>query len=174
MLDFAIWLQHVATHKFSLLWRLHRVHHADLDIDVTTALRFHPIEIALSMLYKILWVLILGPAAFAVILFEVILNGCAMFNHANLRLPSRLDSVLRTLIVTPAMHHIHHSILPEEHHSILASTIDLGSPVRNLCLGSKNENGDITIGLPDYQGKEPTQLCYSLMMPFQDETKDTG
>ncbi len=90
-LDFALWLQHLASHKLSLLWRLHQMHHADVDIDVTTAIRFHPIEIGLSMLWKIVWVLVLGASPLAVLLFEVILNGAAMFNHANVALPAWLD-----------------------------------------------------------------------------------
>lgn len=89
VLDFAIWLQHLITHKVPLLWRLHRVHHADRDMDVTTAVRFHPVEIALSMLLKIGLVYLLGPSALAVVLFEILLNGTALFNHANLRLPPR-------------------------------------------------------------------------------------
>ena len=115
VLDFAIWFQHLASHKVPLLWRLHRVHHADRDIDVTTALRFHPVEIALSMLYKVAWVLVLGPSELAVILFEIILSCCAMFNHANLDLPRWLDRALRTLVVTPDMHLVHHSVRRAEH-----------------------------------------------------------
>jgi len=117
VLDFALWLQHVMSHKLPVLWRLHQMHHADVDIDVTTAIRFHPLEIALSMLWKIIWVLALGPSAVAVILFEVLLNGCAMFNHANLALPGWLDRVLRTVIVTPDMHRVHHSVIQREHDS---------------------------------------------------------
>ncbi|MCK4712969.1 MAG: sterol desaturase family protein, partial [Marinosulfonomonas sp.] len=93
-LDFAIWLQHLITHKIPILWRLHRVHHADRDIDVTTAIRFHPVEIALSMLLKIGLVYLLGPAGLAVILFEIILNSTAMFNHANIKLPLGVDRIV--------------------------------------------------------------------------------
>jgi sterol desaturase/sphingolipid hydroxylase (fatty acid hydroxylase superfamily) len=115
VLDFAIWLQHVAFHKVPILWRVHQMHHADVDFDVTTALRFHPIETGLSMLYKVVWVLALGAAPVAVVLFEVILNGCAMFNHANINLPPWLDRALRQVLVTPDMHRVHHSIERREH-----------------------------------------------------------
>ena len=115
MLDLAIWFQHLASHKVPIFWRLHQVHHADRDIDVTTAVRFHPVEIALSMLWKIAVVVPLGAAPFAVFLFEVILNACAMFNHANIALPAWLDRVLRLFIVTPDMHRVHHSVLRSEH-----------------------------------------------------------
>ena len=101
ILDFIIWAQHLITHKVPILWRLHRVHHADVDMDVTTAIRFHPIEIGLSMLIKIGAVYLLGPAALAVILFEIILNGTAMFNHANIRLPLWLDAIVRRVLVPP-------------------------------------------------------------------------
>ena len=100
--DFAIWAQHLITHKVPVLWRFHRVHHADRDIDVSTAIRFHPVEIALSMLLKIGLVYLLGPPALGVILFEIVLNGTAMFNHANMRLPLGLDALLRKLMVTPS------------------------------------------------------------------------
>ena len=109
LLDLLIWVQHVAFHKVPVLWRLHRMHHADVDIDVTTGARFHPVEILLSLLIKLGAVALLGAPAAAVVLFEVLLNGTAMFNHANLALPRGLDRVLRLLVVTPDMHRIHHS-----------------------------------------------------------------
>ncbi|MFQ5625228.1 MAG: sterol desaturase family protein, partial [Methyloligellaceae bacterium] len=115
VLDMAIYGQHVASHKIPLLWRLHKVHHTDVDFDVTTAIRFHPVEIALSMLWKITIVLILGAPPLAVVLFEVTLNGCAMFNHANITLAAWLDRAVRLIIVTPDMHRVHHSIYRFEH-----------------------------------------------------------
>jgi sterol desaturase/sphingolipid hydroxylase (fatty acid hydroxylase superfamily) len=110
LLDLLIYGQHVAFHKVPLLWRLHRMHHMDLDVDVTTGSRFHPVEILASMAIKVAAVAALGAAPLAVLLFEVILNGLAMFNHANVRLPDRLDRALRRLVVTPDMHRVHHSI----------------------------------------------------------------
>ena len=109
LLDFAVWLQHVATHKIPILWRLHEVHHADEHVDVTTGLRFHPIEIALSLVFKSAVIVALGAPVLAVIVFEVVLNAGAMFSHSNIRLPARVDRVLRMFTVTPDMHRVHHS-----------------------------------------------------------------
>ena len=116
-MDLVIYLQHVLVHAIPALWRLHRVHHADLDYDVTTGARFHPLEIALSMLIKIATIVVLGPPVVAVIVFEVILNALAMFNHGNVGLPAPLDRLLRWLIVTPDMHRVHHSIEDDETNS---------------------------------------------------------
>ena len=116
-LDFVIWLQHVMVHAIPVLWRLHRVHHADPDYDVTTGARFHPIEIILSMLIKFATIAVLGPPVVAVILFEVLLNATAMFNHGNLRLPDAVDRVLRLFVVTPDMHRVHHSVEDDETNS---------------------------------------------------------
>ena len=110
LLDLTIYGQHVMLHAVPLLWRLHRMHHADLEFDVTTGLRFHPGEIVVSMLIKLAAVLVLGPAPIAVLIFEVMLNATSMFNHGNVRLPTRLDRVLRLFVVTPDMHRVHHSI----------------------------------------------------------------
>lgn len=116
-LDFVIWLQHVMVHAVPALWRLHRVHHADLDYDLTTGARFHPLEIVLSMLIKFAAIMVIGPPVIAVIAFEVILNAMAMFNHGNIRLPAGLDRVLRWVLVTPDMHRVHHSIEDDETNS---------------------------------------------------------
>lgn len=117
LLDLVIYLQHVMFHAVPALWRLHRMHHADLEFDVTTGLRFHPVEILLSMLIKFAAIAAIGPSAAAVLLFEVVLNATSMFNHANIRLPLGLDRVLRWVVVTPDMHRVHHSIRPEETNS---------------------------------------------------------
>lgn len=113
-LDLVIYTQHVLMHKIPMFWRLHRVHHADLDFDVTTGSRFHPIEIIVSMLIKFGAILILGTPALAVVIFEVLLNATAMFNHSNVRLPLALDGVLRLFLVTPDMHRVHHSAIRKE------------------------------------------------------------
>ncbi len=110
LLDLAIYLQHLVFHAVPLLWRLHRVHHADLDFDVTTGTRFHPIEIMLSMGIKFLIIVTLGPPVLAVLIFETLLNVTAMFNHSNIAMPNRMDRILRSLLVTPDMHRVHHSI----------------------------------------------------------------
>ncbi len=115
VLDLAIYLQHVMFHALPALWRLHMVHHADLDLDVTSGSRFHPIEILISMLYKLAVISVLGPPVLGVLIFEVVLNALAMFNHANVRMPLVLDRVLRWIIVTPDMHRVHHSVDSREH-----------------------------------------------------------
>ena len=117
LMDLVIYLQHVMVHAIPALWRLHRVHHADLDYDVTTGARFHPIEILLSMLIKIGTIMVLGPPLVAVVIFEVVLNATAMFNHSNVRLPLGLDRVLRWFLVTPDMHRVHHSVEDDETNS---------------------------------------------------------
>jgi sterol desaturase/sphingolipid hydroxylase (fatty acid hydroxylase superfamily) len=117
ILDFVIYLQHVMFHAVPLFWRLHRVHHADLDFDVTTGARFHPIEIILSMLIKFAAILLLGPPVVGVVIFEILLNGTSMFNHSNIRLPSGIDRILRWFLVTPDMHRVHHSVEDDEANS---------------------------------------------------------
>jgi sterol desaturase/sphingolipid hydroxylase (fatty acid hydroxylase superfamily) len=112
--DLVIWSQHVLFHKVPLLWRLHRMHHADTDFDVTTALRFHPLEILLSLAIKGAAVVVIGPSPLAVLIFEVLLNGSAMFNHANMAVPLGLDRGLRLFVVTPDMHRVHHSVHRQE------------------------------------------------------------
>jgi len=117
LLDFFIWLQHVMVHAVPLLWRLHRVHHADRDIDVTTGARFHTLEIILSMGIKFAVIVLIGPPVVAVVIFEVLLNATAMFNHGNVRIPERVDRVLRWFVVTPDMHRVHHSVEDDETNS---------------------------------------------------------
>ena len=113
-LDLVIYAQHLLFHRASFFWRLHRMHHTDLDLDLTSALRFHPMEIMISLLIKMAVVAVLGPPALAVFIFEVLLNGMAMFNHGNFRIPARPDRLLRRIVVTPDMHLVHHSILRQE------------------------------------------------------------
>lgn len=166
ILDLAIWAQHLATHKIPLLWRLHRVHHADRDMDVTTAIRFHPLEIALSMLLKIGLVYILGPAALAVILFEILLNGTAMFNHANLRLPLPLDRLVRLVLVTPDMHRVHHSVHRHEHDSNYGFALSLWDRLFGTYVAQPAEgHEEMTLGLR-WQDRRPAQLGWSLSLPF--------
>jgi sterol desaturase/sphingolipid hydroxylase (fatty acid hydroxylase superfamily) len=125
LLDLAIYLQHLMMHRVPLLWRLHRVHHADLDIDLTTGSRFHTIEIVVSMLIKWGVIALLGPALLAVLVFEILLNGMALFNHANVRLPRSVDRWVRGLLVTPDMHRVHHSILRDETNSNFGFNLSL-------------------------------------------------
>jgi sterol desaturase/sphingolipid hydroxylase (fatty acid hydroxylase superfamily) len=170
-LDLAIWAQHLASHKIPILWRLHKVHHADRDIDVTTAVRFHPVEIALSMLWKIAVVVPLGAPPLAVFLFEVILNGCAMFNHANIDLPRWLDRILRLFVVTPDMHRVHHSVLRREHDSNYGFNLSMWDRVfRTYTAQPEGGHQGMTIGLTPYQSEAPTRFGWSLWLPFRKET----
>ena len=169
ILDFVIWAQHLITHKIPLLWRLHQVHHADRDMDVTTAIRFHPIEIALSMILKIGMVYALGPTAFAVILFEILLNGAAMFNHANIRLPRKLDQIVRLVIVTPDMHRVHHSDIREEHDSNYGFSLSIWDRMFGTYVAQPTKgHDDMTIGL-GWQDEKPLKLGWSLMLPFRNK-----
>ena len=166
ILDCAIWAQHLITHKIPLLWRLHRVHHADRDMDVTTAVRFHPVEIALSMLLKIGLVYLLGPAAMAVLVFEVLLNGTAMFNHANIRLPRWADQLLRLVLVTPDMHRVHHSVHRSEHDSNYGFALSIWDRMFGTYIAQPREgHDDMTVGL-DWQDDRPARLGWSLSLPF--------
>lgn len=166
ILDFAIWFQHLVTHKVPLLWRLHRVHHADQDMDVTTAIRFHPVEIALSMLLKIALIYVLGPAAGAVVLFEILLNGTAMFNHANLALPQWLDHVVRRVFVTPDMHRVHHSVHRHEHDSNYGFSLSVWDRIFGTYIAQPSEGHDgMQVGL-QWQDERPSKLGWSLALPF--------
>ena len=168
ILDFAIYLQHVMFHAVPALWRLHRMHHADLDFDVTTGARFHPIEILLSMLIKFAVIALIGAPAVAVIIFEVLLNASSMFNHGNLRLPAALDRVLRLFIVTPDMHRVHHSI--EDHET--NSNFGFNLPWWDRLFGTYKAQPDaghegMTIGIRDYRApKLATDLPGMLILPF--------
>ncbi|MDD5272727.1 MAG: sterol desaturase family protein [Methylovulum sp.] len=124
-LDLAIYWQHVASHRWRWLWRLHQVHHSDTGIDATTAVRFHPVEIMLSMAYKTLCIVLLGADPWAVVVFEMVLNGAATFNHSNIHIPEPLERRLRWLVVTPDLHRIHHSVLPAEMDSNYGFSIPL-------------------------------------------------
>lgn len=169
LLDLAIWAQHLATHHVAPLWRIHRVHHADRDLDASSALRFHPIEILLSAFYKLLVVLALGPAIVAVIAFEVLLNACAMFNHANWALPERVDRRLRLLIVTPDMHRVHHSVIPTEHDRNFGFCLSLWDRMFGTYKAAPDAGQDaMTIGLPDWQDDDRSaRLGWLLGLPFR-------
>ncbi len=170
VLDLAIWAQHLASHKIPILWRIHRVHHADRDIDVTTAIRFHPIEIVLSMLWKIAVVVPLGASPFAVFLFEAILNGCALFNHSNVKLPQPVDRVLRLFIVTPDMHRVHHSVFRPEHDSNYGFNLSLWDRVfRTYTAQPRDGHLGMRVGLEPFQTTSPTRLGWSLWLPFKGE-----
>ncbi len=167
-LDFAIWAMHVASHKVPFLWHLHKVHHTDLRFDVTTALRFHPLEIAVSMLWKVIVVALLGAPVLSVVIFEVVLNAAAMFNHANIKLSDKADRVLRRMIVTPDMHRIHHSTRPIETDSNYGFNFPWWDRLFSTYVNDpKGGQENITFGLSEFQGKEPRQLIWSLLLPFK-------
>ena len=167
LLDLAIWAQHLITHKVPLFWRFHRVHHADRDFDVTTALRFHPVEILASMLLKIGLVYLLGPAAVAVVLFEIILNGTALFNHSNLRLPLGLDRAVRLILVTPDMHRVHHSVHRYEHDSNYGFALSIWDRIFGTYIPQPKAGHEaMEVGL-QWQDDRPAKLGWALGLPFR-------
>lgn len=173
-LDFAIYLQHVMFHAVPVLWRLHRVHHADPDFDVTTGARFHPIEIVLSMLIKFSVIAVLGAPAAAVLLFEVLLNATAMFNHANLKLPAGVDAMLRRLLVTPDMHRVHHSTDIAEANSNFGFNLPWWDRLFGTYrAAARLPQESMAIGVQDLSG-DPRCIHLSgmLMLPFIDAGRD--
>lgn len=168
-MDFVIWLQHVMVHAVPLLWRLHQVHHADPDYDLTTGARFHPIEILLSMLIKFATITVLGPPVLAVVIFEVMLNATALFNHGNIRLPAALDGVLRWLLVTPDMHRVHHSVEEDECNTNFGFSLTwwdrLFGTYRAL---ARSPQESMAIGLRGHTTpSEVARLDGMLLMPFK-------
>lgn len=168
VLDFAVWLEHWASHKIPLLWRIHRMHHADTDFDVTTALRFHPLEIILSMVWKAAIVIALGAPVAAVLLFEIILNGMAMFNHSNVKLPLWLDRIVRLIFVTPDMHRVHHSIIQPETDSNYGFNFSFWDRIFKTYTEQPEAGHDgMQIGLEYYRDDRPSGLMWLLTLPFK-------
>lgn len=172
ILDFAIYLQHLVFHRIRWLWSIHRVHHSDIGFDCTTAVRFHFIEIILSTFYKMLLVILIGAPVFAVVLFEILLNGFALFNHSNIHFPPKLDNWLRNFIITPNMHRIHHSARWNETNSNYGFSVPWWD---KLCKTYKHEPAlgqqSMQIGLPDQNNEKPVHLLNLLLMPFQARTQ---
>ena len=170
ILDLAIYLQHVLFHAVPALWRLHRMHHADLEFDVSTGLRFHPVEILLSMLIKFTVVAALGAPASSVLIFEVVLNATSMFNHANARIPQNIDRVLRWLVVTPDMHRVHHSILARETNSNFGFNL----PWWDRLFGTYRDqpaagHEAMTVGIEQFREPRELGLDRMLIQPFRDK-----
>lgn len=168
VLDFAVWFEHWVFHRIPFLWRIHRMHHSDVAFDVTTAIRFHPLEIVLSMCWKYLAVLALGSPAAAVLIFEIALNGGAMFNHSNFKLPLWVDRWLRLFIVTPDMHRVHHSVDRGEHNSNFGFNLSIWDRIfatytDQPALG----HGGMKIGLHGWLDERPAGLIWTLMVPFR-------
>jgi sterol desaturase/sphingolipid hydroxylase (fatty acid hydroxylase superfamily) len=166
VLDLVIYLQHVMFHAVPALWRLHRMHHADLDFDVTTGLRFHPVEILLSMGLKLAVVAALGPPAIAVLIFEVLLNATAMFNHSNVSIPLKLDRLLRWIVVTPDMHRVHHSIRPAETNSNFGFNLPWWDRLLGTYRPQPKEGHDaMTIGIEQFRYRRDLWLDRMLIQP---------
>jgi len=168
LLDFAVWLEHVASHKIPLLWRIHRMHHADNGFDVTTGLRFHPLEILISMFWKAAVVVALGAPVAAVLIFEIVLNGTSMFNHSNIAIPQRFDRLLRLVLVTPDMHRVHHSSIRRE----TDSNYGFNFPFWDRLLGTyvaqpaRGHEG-MEIGLGQFRGARTSKLLWALLLPLR-------
>jgi sterol desaturase/sphingolipid hydroxylase (fatty acid hydroxylase superfamily) len=170
VLDLAIYLQHVLFHAVPALWRLHRMHHADLEVDVTTGLRFHPIEILLSTGIKLAVVTAVGAPAAAVLIFEVLLNATSIFNHSNVRIPADIDRILRWFVVTPDMHRVHHSILRRETNSNFGFNV----PWWDRLLGTYRAqpaagHAAMTIGIEQFRDPRELGLDRMLLQPFRGE-----
>ena len=165
VLDMMIYWQHVAFHRIPILWRLHKVHHADRDLDASSGLRFHPVEIVISMIYKMGIVVALGAPVLAVIIFEIVLNACAVFNHANVRLPRWIERPLRLVMVTPALHRIHHSIIERETNTNYGFSVIWWDKIFKSY--TDVPEGQLTLGLNEYQTDEPSGLIWSLTAPFK-------
>jgi sterol desaturase/sphingolipid hydroxylase (fatty acid hydroxylase superfamily) len=170
LLDFIIYLQHVVFHYVPVLWRLHRMHHADLDIDVTTGVRFHPVEILLSMLIKIAVVIALGIPAIAVLIFEIALNATSMFNHSNVALPPPLERIVRWLVVTPQMHQVHHSIERIETNSNFGFNLPWWDRLFGTyrAAPAAGEQG-VIIGLPIFRDPGELRVDRLLTQPFRND-----
>jgi sterol desaturase/sphingolipid hydroxylase (fatty acid hydroxylase superfamily) len=167
MLDFVLYLQHVMFHAIPLFWRFHMMHHADLDCDVTTGVRFHPVEVVFSMVIKLGTVAVLGASPVAVLVFEMVLNATSMFNHSNIWMPSAVDRALRWMIVTPDMHRIHHSVLPQETNSNFGFNL----PWWDRLLGTYHEDPlrshtIMSLGLEQYRDPRGLTLRRILALPF--------
>jgi len=168
LFDLLIYAQHVLLHKIPILWSLHKVHHTEIGLDVTTAVRFHPVEIILSMLIKIAFVLVMGIPVLAVILFEILLNALALFNHSNLKLPKGLDKSLRKIIITPEVHWIHHSQLIKETDSNYGFNLIIWDKLFSTYTEKPTINyPEMQQGLAEFSAKAPLNLYNLLLLPFK-------
>ena len=173
VLDGVIYLQHVMVHAVPVLWRLHRMHHADQDFDVTTGARFHPLEILLSMVIKLAAVAALGPPALGVLIFEVLLNATSMFNHGNWKIPASVDRALRLVVVTPDMHRVHHSIVPLETNSNFGFNLPWWDRLFGTYRAQPAAGHDaMTIGIEQFREPTDQRLDKMLIQPFRGEVGD--
>ena len=175
VLDLAIYGQHVLFHHVPALWRVHRMHHADLDIDVTTGTRFHPVEVVLSFGIKFVTVVAIGASSLSILIFEVLLNATSLFNHSNLRLAPRLERLLRWFVVTPDMHRVHHSIVRRETNSNFGFNL----PWWDRLFGTHRpqpEAGheDMAIGIDEFRTPKELRLDRMLTQPVRDDKSGTS
>ena len=171
VLDLAIYLQHVAFHAVPILWRVHMMHHADRDFDVTTGVRFHPFEAVLSMVIKLGVIAALGPPVVAVVVFEVVLSATSLFNHGNVRMPGGVDRMLRLIVVTPEMHRVHHSVRPHETNSNFGFNLPWWDRLFGTYRAQPADgHQDMTIGLTQFQEPGPENLWWMLVLPFRGPT----
>jgi len=168
LLDLAIYAQHVAAHRWQWFWRLHQVHHTDIDFDTSTAVRFHPLEILLSMLYKVVLAVTLGVAPVTVIVFEIVLNGCALFNHGNVSLPAAFEQKLRYLLITPDLHRIHHSSYQPETDSNYGFSLSWWDKLfKTYCAKPKQDQSSMPIGLNGFRDPGELGFLQLLALPFR-------
>jgi sterol desaturase/sphingolipid hydroxylase (fatty acid hydroxylase superfamily) len=167
ILDLAIYLQHIISHKWKLLWRLHQIHHTDLEFDASTAVRFHPLEIIISMAYKVMIIYLIGANPIAIIAFEIILNGTATFNHSNINIPVKIDHYLRWILITPDTHRIHHSTVQSETDSNYGFSISLWDRIfKTYVANPEKTQTTLNIGLPNYRKQEELGFIQLLRLPF--------
>lgn len=168
ILDLAVYGQHVFTHKFEPLWKLHQIHHTDLEFDASTAVRFHPLEIIISMAYKVVCIYLLGADPVAVIAFEIILNTTATFNHSNVDIPKKIDQFLQWIVVTPDMHRIHHSTVKSETDSNYGFSISVWDRLFKTYVADPEKTPiTLELGLPQYRKQEDLGLINLLLLPFR-------
>ena len=167
-MDLIIYWQHVFMHNIPLLWRMHQVHHTEAGLDVSSAIRFHPLEMLFSMGIKILFVALLGVPVVAVILFEIILNASAMFNHSNIKLPKKLDSVLRKVIVTPEVHWVHHSQIVRETNSNYGFSLIFWDKLFSTYISRPKQDYPVLLqGLKQFNDQQPLNIGNLLLIPFK-------
>ena len=167
LLDLLIYSQHYFFHKNSFMWKFHKIHHADINLDVTTGLRFHPIEIIFSMIIKLIFILIIGPPAIAVLIFEIILNTTSMFNHSNILLKNKIDNFLKKIIITPNMHRIHHSVRINEQNSNFGFSLSCWDYIfKTYKTMNSNELNNINIGIKEINSKRDLWIDKILIQPF--------
>ena len=166
LLDLGIWIQHLLFHRSNFLWRFHRIHHSDEEVDFTTGVRFHPIEIIISMMYKLILLAIIGPSVVIVIIFEIVLNASSIFNHGNIKIPKVFDIVLRKVIVTPNMHRIHHSENENETNSNYGFNFSIWDKLFGTYKENSKNGDNMIVGLTEFNNKKKG-LFFLLFKPFK-------